>query len=483
MMKVGFISLGCSKNLVVTEEIIGLFKKRNYQIVGDPAEAEILLINTCGFIESAKEEGIQTILEMADYKEDKCKYLIVTGCLVERYEEELRKEKSGLSKEKTQIKNYFAKWEREKEKIKARLNKEIDKVQSKIDEKKTLITQYEAEMEENNYMQEPTPKRKLRWGRLLIIVVVLSALIASLFWGSVWVYKNIINPPTRVVVEMEPTDGQATSNKVVDEELGERINILLLGVDDGDSDAEADEPKRTDAILVLSVDPENEKVSVLSIPRDTKVVLPGHRDPSKINAAFAYGGAVMTKQTVQSLLQIPVHYYALANWRGFIEVVDLIGGVQLYVEKDMKYHDPYADLYIDIKQGYQHMNGETAGKYVRFRSDELGDIGRVQRQQKFLKAAAAQLFSFGNITKIGQIMDTIEKYIDTDLNTVTMIKAANSFKIFGEDKIKTCVLYGQFDEDDGISYWATNRDYVNKALDELEIPYKGKRKVKEEAKY
>ena len=92
MMKVGFISLGCSKNLVVTEEIIGLFKKRSYEIVGEPSEAEILLINTCGFIESAKEEGIQTILEMADYKEDKCKYLIVTGCLVERYEEELRKE-------------------------------------------------------------------------------------------------------------------------------------------------------------------------------------------------------------------------------------------------------------------------------------------------------------------------------------------------------------------------------------------------------
>ena len=91
-MKVGFVSLGCSKNLVVTEEIIGLFKKHYYEIVGDPADAEMILINTCGFIESAKDEGIQTILEMADYKEDKCKYLIVTGCLVERYEEELRKE-------------------------------------------------------------------------------------------------------------------------------------------------------------------------------------------------------------------------------------------------------------------------------------------------------------------------------------------------------------------------------------------------------
>ena len=91
-MKIGFISLGCSKNLVVTEELIGLFKKTNYVIVSNPLEAEILVINTCGFIESAKDEGIKTILEMADYKEKNCKYLIVIGCLVERYKEELEQE-------------------------------------------------------------------------------------------------------------------------------------------------------------------------------------------------------------------------------------------------------------------------------------------------------------------------------------------------------------------------------------------------------
>lgn len=88
-MKIGFISLGCSKNLVVTEEVIGLFKKHNYEIVSNPEEADILLINTCGFIESAKDEGIKTILEMADYKNNNCKYLVVIGCLVERYKEEL----------------------------------------------------------------------------------------------------------------------------------------------------------------------------------------------------------------------------------------------------------------------------------------------------------------------------------------------------------------------------------------------------------
>lgn len=91
-MNVGFISLGCSKNLVDTEMMIGLFKNKGYKIVTEPKEADIIVINTCGFIESAKEEAINTILEMSEYKKKKCKYLIATGCLVERYKEELIKE-------------------------------------------------------------------------------------------------------------------------------------------------------------------------------------------------------------------------------------------------------------------------------------------------------------------------------------------------------------------------------------------------------
>lgn len=88
-MNVGFISLGCSKNLVVTEEVIGLFKQHNFNVVSDPSDAELIIINTCGFIESAKEEAIDTILEMSEYKKGKCKYLVVMGCLVERYKNEL----------------------------------------------------------------------------------------------------------------------------------------------------------------------------------------------------------------------------------------------------------------------------------------------------------------------------------------------------------------------------------------------------------
>lgn len=90
-MNVGFISLGCSKNLVDTEIVIGIFKNKNYHIVNNPKQADVIVINTCGFIESAKEEAINTILEMAEYKKQKCKVLIVMGCLVERYKEELEK--------------------------------------------------------------------------------------------------------------------------------------------------------------------------------------------------------------------------------------------------------------------------------------------------------------------------------------------------------------------------------------------------------
>lgn len=90
-MNIGFVSLGCSKNLVDTEMMIGLFKYKGYNIVNNPKEADVILINTCGFIESAKEEAINTILEMAEYKKGKCKYIISTGCLVKRYKEELQK--------------------------------------------------------------------------------------------------------------------------------------------------------------------------------------------------------------------------------------------------------------------------------------------------------------------------------------------------------------------------------------------------------
>lgn len=326
-------------------------------------------------------------------------------------------------------------------------------------------------MDENENQKPPERKtvikRKVHWGRVIGMLIFAGLFITMLFWGTVWVHDVFIKKdPLKEKAKTVAADERIEK----DEKLNERINVLLLGVDDGDSEADKSEPKRTDAMLLLSFDPKNNKVALLSIPRDTKIVIMGHRDPQKINAAYTFGGVVGAKQAVANLLNVPIHYYALANWQGFIDFVDLIGGVDLYVEREMKYEDPYADLVIDIKPGSQHMDGKTAGKYVRFRSDELGDIGRVQRQQKFMKAAAKQMFSLQNVTKAGTIYKSLEKYIQTDMDTLTMLRAANSFKFFGEDRLRSCMLYGEFEDTPSASYWKTTKESVNKSLDELEIP-------------
>lgn len=319
-------------------------------------------------------------------------------------------------------------------------------------------------LEENIENRPVRKKHKLRWGRLVFVLLVLAALLTSVFWGTVWVYDNLINPPKVDII--------GANDKITqDEKLNKRINILLLGIDDGDSEANTEEPKRTDAIMLASFEPSENKVSLLSLPRDTKVRIPGRQGWDKLNAAYAYGGVMMTKQTVANLLQVPIHYYVLVDWRAFIDVIDLIGGVDLYVEKDMYYEDPYADLLIDIKHGYQHLDGKRAGEYVRFRKDELGDIGRVQRQQKFMKAAAAQIFNIDTVTKIPALFSTVDRHVETDMNTLTMIKTANSFKLFGDEKVRSGMLYGKFNDTEGISYWATSLEEVQKSLDEIGIPY------------
>ena len=116
-MNVGFISLGCSKNLIDTEATIGIFKKNNFKIVNDEDKADILIVNTCGFIESAKEEAINTILEMAEYKNRNCKYLIVMGCLVQRYYDELIKALPEVDLF-IKIENYDTLWEQIEDLIK-----------------------------------------------------------------------------------------------------------------------------------------------------------------------------------------------------------------------------------------------------------------------------------------------------------------------------------------------------------------------------
>ena len=184
-------------------------------------------------------------------------------------------------------------------------------------------------------------KKRLRKGRAFFSLVMILFLMASCFAAGMRIYNRFFRPRAQVA------DSQQES--LTTEGFSNRINVLLLGTDDGDSDDfDKDVPKRTDAMLLVSFDPENSQVSVLSLPRDTRVTIPGRRGHDKINAAYAYGGVPLAKRTVANLLQVPINHYMQVDWQGFIKVVDMLGGVDLDVEQNMDYEDPYADLKIHL---------------------------------------------------------------------------------------------------------------------------------------
>ena len=310
------------------------------------------------------------------------------------------------------------------------------------------------------------PQRRFRWGRFILLLIVFFCSIALFFFGGQFAYSFFFGDDKDQKI-VQPVDRSLTQ-----ETLNRRVNILLLGIDDGDNEF-PDAPKRTDTMMVASIDPDKKEVALLSIPRDTRDALPGYKGLDKINHAYAYGGVALAKQTVANLLQVPIHYHVTIDWHAFIQVVDILGGVDIYVDNDMEYEDPYANLKISLKKGYQHLDGAQAGQYVRFRSDEMADIGRIQRQQRFMKAMLDNTMQVGTVFKLPSLMSTLDRYVNTDMSVLTMVKTANSLKSFGNNSLHGNMLPGEPEMIGGVSYWVINPKETREMLDRLNIPYVG----------
>lgn len=203
-------------------------------------------------------------------------------------------------------------------------------------------------------------------------------------------------------------------------EGNERVNILILG---GDSRGGKNEVGRSDSIMVASIDPVTKKAHLFSILRDTYVKIPG-AGSDRINAAYAIGGPYLSMKTASDLLGVPIQYYVMTDFEGFIALVDAIDGIEIDVEKDMRYKDAADDHQYDInlKKGFQHLNGEQALQYVRFRHDALSDFARTERQRKFLKAVAEKMQTTGSLIRLPKILSSIDPYIQTNLTTTDMLK-------------------------------------------------------------
>ena len=235
--------------------------------------------------------------------------------------------------------------------------------------------------------------------------------------------------------------------------------ILLVGADSRTSS----DVGRSDTIILAFLDKKNKKVNLLSVLRDTYVTIPSSGERTKINHSYAYGGVPLLESTLEKNLGIEVDHYVQVDFAGFANLVDAVGGVTINVEKRMSTPEEG----IDLQAGEQTLDGEDALGYVRFRKDGLGDVGRVERQQKFMKALMDEVLQGSSIFKIPTFISIFNKNVKTDLTTSEIFGLANTYRSMQADGLATYSLPGTADYINGVSYWIVDKEQTNALLQTL----------------
>jgi polyisoprenyl-teichoic acid--peptidoglycan teichoic acid transferase len=249
------------------------------------------------------------------------------------------------------------------------------------------------------------------------------------------------------------------------------VNVLVMGIDRVPGTAPGDEAVfsgRSDTMLLIQANPQAQTINMLSIPRDTQVDIPGV-GVTKINQANASGGPILARETLSKTLNdVPIDRYVRVSTEAFRELVNLIGGVRIYVPKPMQYEDKTQKLKIDLQAGWQHLNGEQAEEFARFRNDNFGDIGRVQRQQSLLKALKEQMSNPLTIAQMPGILRSMQKYVDTNLAFEEMLALVNMGLKLDQKDFKMVMLPGRFSGRDEFkaSYWVMDPDGRDRIMQE-----------------
>lgn len=227
----------------------------------------------------------------------------------------------------------------------------------------------------------------------------------------------------------------------------DQVNILLLGEDESFGQGNG----RTDTIKLLHVDLKKQRLAMLAIPRDTWVELPNGRH-GRINGAYQLGGrsyeqgAAYAKQAVSGLLTdvsgqpIRIDHYVRVQVGGFLQIVDILGGVEIDVEKDMDYDDPSQDLHIHLKAGRKYLNAYDTMCYVRFRHDKEGDYGRMRRQEQFFRAVAAEIRTERAKERLARNLGKIMEWMRTDIPLGDLAALKNLVDTVGMDGLEASVL-------------------------------------------
>ena len=238
----------------------------------------------------------------------------------------------------------------------------------------------------------------------------------------------------------------------------ERINVLFLGADARTPQTQG----YTDSINILSIDKNTKEVSILSIPRDTRVQIAG-KGVDKINSAYAYGDINTTKETVENFLKVRIDYYVLVDFTDFKELVDSLGGITMNVEPHISAVRPE----LHGKTGVSKLTGDEALIYVRFRQDSESEGGRMKRHREAITAIINEALNPSNILQAPTVLNQLRKNVKTDippLETTVIEKLITGFNI---DNAKTGVVTGEYTHINGINYMIPDMNKTEKTIIDL----------------
>ncbi|MCD7879820.1 MAG: LCP family protein [Candidatus Gastranaerophilales bacterium] len=244
-------------------------------------------------------------------------------------------------------------------------------------------------------------------------------------------------------------------------------NILLLGVDSNGPNTLPFSGVRSDTMIILSIDVHGKSVNAISIPRDSKVYLAEDHGIQKINAAYAIGGIDLAKKTIEETLGIKIHNYIIVNAEGVRQIIDALGGVPIHIDQNMRYTDYSGKLNINFRKGDYILDGKQSEEYLRFRKDTLGDIGRVHRQQKFLKALIERIKAPETLRKLPEVLKIANLYSRTDLNLYQMSQYASIAREIDLKKVEFIMLPGSPNQKGIISYWILDPEKTQQVIDRL----------------
>jgi len=272
--------------------------------------------------------------------------------------------------------------------------------------------------------------------------------------------------------DLTPAQEAAMARLSQGKDLNESMTVLVLGTDVVPS-TRCDENNfcapsnslngRSDTILLAHFQPQVGKANIISIPRDSRVVIPGY-GKRKVNEANREGGAPLAAQTISELLGgVPIDRYVRINPLGVVDLVNSLGGVRVYLKKAIRYSDDSQHLYINLPQGWQTLSGLQTQQYLRFRHDELGDIGRVQRQQEVIRAMADKALKPETLARLPDLLEVVKRNVDTNLSVADLLTLARFALTLDRDQdLQLVMLPGRFSypgEYGSGSYWvaATER--------------------------